>query len=375
MSSFRSKPVGWQRDSYRHYLAAKYGSAGRYHAMKTFDEEQRELMQSHKEMEAAKEARLHPRLRTERFLTVDGRVFRTDIGADGKRRVYDPGNFMNSFTRGDERKVDQMIAEQRASIAQIEDEFRKEGLGKGFYNEPTPEQKAEGAVNVVGSGYFTELHEKRIGELEKLKKAIDMLPDDKQNYMAGKDVKIGDEVVSNGMGFVGNFIGETPKGEEIDIGEGRRVFTKEGVHKKYMALKEGQKVTFDNSEFTVLQVEGDTAQIERNGYKMWVPTRSIESMPSYMARKETQFMRIGGQDYLDLGNGELVNVKNVRDRMTNRTEDAEEMQEIYRMQESAGIIDPFVGDVLRGTTYAPMPVYAARKGAMQCYAKRKSSQK
>lgn len=28
MRSFRSKPVGWQRDSYRHYLAAKYGSAG-----------------------------------------------------------------------------------------------------------------------------------------------------------------------------------------------------------------------------------------------------------------------------------------------------------------------------------------------------------
>ena len=29
MRSFRSKPVGWQHDNYRHYLAAKYGSAGR----------------------------------------------------------------------------------------------------------------------------------------------------------------------------------------------------------------------------------------------------------------------------------------------------------------------------------------------------------
>jgi len=28
MKSFRSKPVGWQHDNYRHYLAAKYGSAG-----------------------------------------------------------------------------------------------------------------------------------------------------------------------------------------------------------------------------------------------------------------------------------------------------------------------------------------------------------
>jgi len=26
--NFRSKPVGWQHDTYRHYLAAKYGSAG-----------------------------------------------------------------------------------------------------------------------------------------------------------------------------------------------------------------------------------------------------------------------------------------------------------------------------------------------------------
>jgi len=32
MRSFRSKPKGWQRDNYRHYLAAKYGKAHRYDA-------------------------------------------------------------------------------------------------------------------------------------------------------------------------------------------------------------------------------------------------------------------------------------------------------------------------------------------------------
>lgn len=34
--SFRSKPVGWQRDSYRHYLAAKYGSSGHKYFMGAF---------------------------------------------------------------------------------------------------------------------------------------------------------------------------------------------------------------------------------------------------------------------------------------------------------------------------------------------------
>ena len=29
MRSFRSKPVGWMNDNHRHYLAAKYGSAGK----------------------------------------------------------------------------------------------------------------------------------------------------------------------------------------------------------------------------------------------------------------------------------------------------------------------------------------------------------
>jgi len=32
MRSFRSKPMGWQRDNYRHYLAAKYGAVQRYDA-------------------------------------------------------------------------------------------------------------------------------------------------------------------------------------------------------------------------------------------------------------------------------------------------------------------------------------------------------
>lgn len=36
MRSFRQRPVGWRNDNYRHYLAAKYGSAtirmeGKYH--------------------------------------------------------------------------------------------------------------------------------------------------------------------------------------------------------------------------------------------------------------------------------------------------------------------------------------------------------
>jgi hypothetical protein len=35
MKSFRSKPVGWQRDNYRHYLAAKYGTAGRRYNAET----------------------------------------------------------------------------------------------------------------------------------------------------------------------------------------------------------------------------------------------------------------------------------------------------------------------------------------------------
>ena len=38
MRSFRSKPVGWQHDNYRHYLAAKYGFAGRKQLLEKIEE-------------------------------------------------------------------------------------------------------------------------------------------------------------------------------------------------------------------------------------------------------------------------------------------------------------------------------------------------
>jgi hypothetical protein len=37
MRSFRSRPVGWRQDTQRHYLAAKYGSAGEYSSRKWKD--------------------------------------------------------------------------------------------------------------------------------------------------------------------------------------------------------------------------------------------------------------------------------------------------------------------------------------------------
>jgi hypothetical protein len=51
MRSFRSKPVGWRQDSHRHYLAAKFGSAGRrYRAddvkSQLFGERQEEIRES-----------------------------------------------------------------------------------------------------------------------------------------------------------------------------------------------------------------------------------------------------------------------------------------------------------------------------------------
>jgi hypothetical protein len=44
MRSFRSKPVGWQRDNYRHYLAAKYGSIRGYKRNSEFREKMSQSM-------------------------------------------------------------------------------------------------------------------------------------------------------------------------------------------------------------------------------------------------------------------------------------------------------------------------------------------
>lgn len=182
---------GWHYQSWRHSLAAKgirtsfsYDNVDPQEAQRKMWEDIRKKREGIdadnlerkriRELEAKGKHKYVEFRNPDRTWRDPNTTFEVSQDKQGRKTVKMLGDY-RVYTEEDLPEIERAIESLTKNIGDTEDRFVDDGLGSGYYNQPTVREKKQGVVNVVGSDYFTEIPRAHRQDMRKLR---DLLKED-----------------------------------------------------------------------------------------------------------------------------------------------------------------------------------------------------